>query len=611
MILHLNEAKANFKEVKPMKRTMKKHLSLILAVLMLVSSVGINVIAASDCQHAYEMSNPDYQKVINPTCDEMGYTMHLCIHCGEKGAVKDNFKPALGHKYSEDRFEEDEDNECFYKYQECTREFVVDGERVSCGSRSYETENGEKVVYYLVRFVNNRVVDTYDEEIKYAAVADTYKSELLYSEYVKKGDEAVYECDTVPVTGKTKEYGKYSHIGWTTDADLAVSSDESKCESLFDISANTTFYPVFAGEYVEYGVVFHSLDNTPLTRTQDVEHGKSATYRVGGIETNDYYPDPTKAEDITNTYSFAGWINAYDSSKPIPTKEIENTPIYGPVTFYPSFNATKKNYTLELYDADKNLLVVNGKQAVFNNINLETNILDPDQQVNAAAIQSFNTASVLTKESDNTYFYTWNGKWQVIKEDGSFGRDVDLKNLMVNPTDIITAANGEKIIRLAPVFNRTLIRYAVEIEMGRPYGEDMNYYLGEAEVQVVANNNQLVAVGKTDANGIFRCHLNYQVPFTVRIASYEGKYLGNAIITSLSKSPKGEEDEYKNYNHVLVAMEYNPEYETHCRCIHHNAFIQPIFVRILNILYGFFKVKYVCCYDMYSTIGPLLDYTPD
>ena len=56
-------------------------------------------------------------------------------------------------------------------------------------------------------------------------------------------------------------------------------------------------------------------------------------------------------------------------------------------------------------------------------------------------------------------------------------------------------------------------------------------------------------------------------------------------------------------------MKLNPEYETHCSCIHHNALLQPIVVRLFNILYSFFNVKYVCCYDMYSTIGPLLDYT--
>jgi len=594
---------------------MKKHLSLILAVLMLLTSVGFNVIAASVCQHQTDMHNPKYQNVINPNCDEGGYTEYLCTLCGEV-VYEGDYKAPLGHKYGEDKFEpvdNDDLSKGYCKYQECTRKFVVDGEEIPCTSRSYETENGEKVVYYLVKFVNNKVVDTYDESVKYAAVADTdeYKTEELQSSYVKKGDEAVYEGKK-PVTAKTKEYGSYDHIGWTTNDNLNATAadnlDESDCDSLDNISANITFYPVFEGTYVDYGVVFHSLDNTPLTREQRVEHGKSATYRVGGIATNDYYPNPTKDEDIVSTYEFAGWITAYDSTAPIKTENIENTPIYGPVTFFPSFTPINKEYTVEFRDASKNLMQYKDggetKDAIFKGINLQTNLLDTNAPAGIAMLTP-------TKESDSTYFYTWKGNWQVLKADGSYGREVDLKNFMINATDFVTAANGEKVISLVPVFERTLIRYAVEIEMGLPYGEDMNYYRGEAEVQVVASNGQLVAAGKTDADGKFRCHLNYQVPFTVNVASYEGKYIGHALITQLEKSPKGEEDEAKNYNHVLVAMEYNPEYETHCRCIHHISLLQPIIVTIFNLLYNFFNYKYVCCYDMYSTIGPLLDYTAD
>lgn len=624
MILHLNEADANFKEEKPMKRTMKKHLSIILAVLMLLTSVGFNVIAASVCQHQTDMNNPKYQNVINPNCDEGGYTEYLCTLCGEVVSTGD-FKDPLGHKYGEFKFEPIDENDLskgYYKYQTCERQFVVEGkdEPVTCGLKSYETENNERAVYYLVKFVNNKVVgnNSYDESIKYTAVADIakYESEELYSEYVKKGDEAIYEGEQ-PFTGKTKEYGRYVYIGWTTNDNLHATAednlDESDCVSLENITANTTFYPVFEGEYVEYGVVFHSLDNTPLTREQKVEHGKFATYRVGGVETNDYYPDPTRDEDVVNTYSFAGWITAYDSSAPIETKNIENTPIYGPVTFFPSFAPTKKDYTVEFRDASKNLMQYKDggetKDAIFEGIHLETNLLDTNAPAGIAKLAP-------EKESDNTYFYTWSGKWQVLREDGSLGKVVDLRNLSVTVNDIVETKdkNGtvlSRTIRLVPVFEQTLIRYAVDIEMGVPFGEDMNYYRGEAEVQVIANNGQLVAVGKTEANGKFRCYLNYQIPFTVNVASYEGKYIGSAIITSLAKSPKGDEDEAANYNHVLVAMEKNPEYETHCSCIHHVSLLQPLVVGIFNILYNWFNYKYVCCYDMYSTIGPLLAYTAD
>lgn len=585
-----------------MKRTMKKHLSLILAVLMLFTSVGFNVVAASDCKHQTDMNNPDYQKVTNPTCDKGGYTEYLCTMCGDVVSEGD-YKQPLGHVYSEDKYEEDKENECFYKYQECTREFVVDGEKITCGSKSYETENNVKTVYYLVTFVHDKVTAEYDSSIKYTSVTSTYKAPVVLQEsYVKKGDEAVYEGNPI-YTYKTKEYGAYQYIGWATESLTATADDNlglEDCDSLENIQANTTFYPVFEGLGAKYNVYFNDYTNTPLTKAQEVEHGKYATYRIGGIAGNDFYDDPTRPEDIVNTYEFAGWITAQDDRRVIPMEKIEQEPIYGTVTFYPSFTPVKKLYNVEFRDADKNLI------STFNGLTLESNLYN------------VNDIAKLTpaKESDNTYFYTWTGKWQVLREDGSLGSVVDLRYFEVISNDIIEAKdkNGtvlSRTIRLVPVFTQTLIRYAVDIEMGVPFGEDMDYYRGEAEVQVIANNGQLVAAGKTDANGKFRCYLNYQVPFTVNVASYEGKYLGTALITSLTKSPKGDEDEAANYNHILVSMEKNPEYETHCSCIHHNSLLQPIFVRILNLLYTFFNYKYVCCYDMYSTIGPLLDYTAD
>lgn len=584
-----------------MKRTMKKHLSLIMAVLMLVTSVGLNAVAAGTCMHDLDVNNPI---VTNPTCEEEGYTQYKCTLCGALSQPTD-YKAPLGHSYGEDQFEAVNGGESYNKYKACTRDFKVNGETVTCGAKSYELENGEKAVYYLVEFMHDKVIDTYDSSIKYTNVAATYKEPvLLQASYVKKGDAAIYEGSPI-YTFKTKEYASFQHIGWTTVKDLHATAEDNldltDC-AIFEngIQANTVLYPVFEGITEKHIVYFKDYNNEPLTKGQEISHGKSATYRIGGIAGNDFYPAPTRPEDVVNTYEFAGWTTNYSGDKVIPMEDIEKEPIYGTVTFYPSYNAVKKLYKVSFYGADKNLI------KSFDNITLESNL----NTVNDIAVIT------PTKESDKTYFYTWSGSWQVIKADGSLGTVVDMRNFTVNVSDIIETkdVNGvvlSREIRLVPVFRQTLIRYAVDIEMGVPLGEDMDYYRGEAEVQVVANNGQLVAAGKTDADGKFRCYLNYQVPFTVRIASYEGKYIGTEIVTELFKSDKGDEDEAANHNHVYVTMDKNPEYETHCSCIHHNALIQPIFVRILNLLYTFFNYKYVCCYDMYSTIGPLLEYTAD
>ncbi len=596
---------------------MKKHLSLILAVLMLLTSVGVNAFAA-DCQHQTDVNNPDYYNVVNATCTEQGYTEYLCVLCGEvvsKGA----YIAPLDHSWGDYVYEYNEENDCYYKYQPCTREYVVKGQEdtVKCDARSYELDaDGAKEIYYSVKFVNDWVTATYNPDVKYTDLAYTYKQEDLHTEkiYVKKGDEAVYDLKRKPSREKDTAFGRYNYAGWST-----TPGDTEPMLHLIVEKNNTVFYPVFEGAEVKYNVTYYGVNNEQLTVTQKVVHGGSLPYRVNGD--GDYYADPVKAADLVNTYEFEGWIVSGNKTEPVTTVEMDTYPIYDNIILQPSFKAEKIKYTIELYEetfngkgeAQYNLYEYNGKTAIFEGVTLESNLLDdshPDE------IGLINNKNFITRESDKTYFYTWKGTWQVLKADGSYGTKVNLNNFKgFSKNDIIVTegSNGEEIrtIRLVPVFERSLVRYAVDIKMEVPSSEDDSYYLGEAEVQVIANDGQVAAIGKTNADGMFRCYLNYNVPFTVNVLSYDNKYIGNQVIFDLQKAQTGGEEAEAKLNLHKVIMELNPEYETHCSCIHHNSLLQPIIVRIFNILYTFFNVKYVCCYDMYSTIGPLLEYVPD
>lgn len=610
-----------------MKRTVKKHISLLLAALMLFTSVGFNAVAADGHIHQTDVNNPTYCKVINPTCDEQGYTEYYCVTCGELASVG-AYTKALGHTYGEDKYEEVEGG--YNRYQECTRQYTVDGELKSCTSKSYETENGEKTLYHLVRFYNNKVTKAYDPTITYTKVASEFEVTELYSCYVKHGEEAVYEGKINPYREKTRAYSKYEWIGWTDDASLDATDEknltEADCIDLSKVEKNLDLYPVFEGYKGQHSVVFYNLDGI-ITWPQDVIHGEAPKY---SDPNGNLYPTPEKEEDINNYYKFNGWSTELYATSGIPNDEIESTPVYGDAHFRPSYEPVAKRYTLEFYDeTGENLLRYDGKLAVFKGINLGVNFYE-EKGVYSNALSCSKTE--LEKAGDKTYYYVWTGNWRVMRADGTLGTVVDFTDFEIVNNDIIneldadgnvvyldgTLAEGltdnnkepSKLIRLVPVFERRLKVYTVDIEMEIPYGEDSDYYRGEADVHVVANNDQLVASGKTDANGKFRCRLNYQVPFTVTVATKDGKYIGTATISELMKpnDDTGNADIEAEINKCRVSMQLNPEYETHCRCIHHNALLQPIFVRILNLLYTFFNVKYVCCYDMASTIGPLLDY---
>ena len=71
---------------------MKKILCVILSVLCLfMCFAGLSCAADAACAHEYVPT------VIAPTCAEKGYTVYVCIHCGNY--YYDDYTGALGHSY--------------------------------------------------------------------------------------------------------------------------------------------------------------------------------------------------------------------------------------------------------------------------------------------------------------------------------------------------------------------------------------------------------------------------------------------------------------------------------------------------------------------------------
>lgn len=612
---------------------MKKYLSVLLAIMMFMSSFAVTTNAANQatCNHVTS-EDPAYLTIVNPTCTEGGYTLYHCVKgCGYK--VKGNIKEALGHKFGEEEYDVlDAEAGTYTKVQKCTRN--------GCDEKLHELQNGNKVVYYLVNFVNDKFTADEDgylkEEIDYALVAnpEKYVEKELYSTYVKAGEEAFYEAEE-PIRVKTKEFGAYSFIGWSKekkDAKRNANLSLADCEELTNISASTVYYPVFEGRTdVAYDVTFYNtVENNSieqLTNTQPVIHGGSPKYH--NTATGEQYDDPKRADDLTNRYEFSGWATQRGEYSTLSTKDMLETPVYGNLNYYATYDAIPLNYTIEFRTEDGSDLLtytVNEGEdnaetftAVLENQHFGTNLLTENEAM--AYINS--EFCVPEKADDNTYFYTWTGKWLVLTESGSASVVVDLKDFSVDKKFIryLTDEDGNKVfigdtdeqvkvIRLVPQYERRLKVYAVDVEMIIPTSEDDAYYLGGAEISIVDKDGQAVANGFTNEYGKKRFYLNYNAPFTVTVATADGKYLGTSTITRLQKSLEGEDIEAQ-INKCPVQMGINPEYETHCSCIHHNSLLQPILVRVYNILYTFFNYKYVCCYDMYSTIGPLLDYAAD
>ena len=78
-----------------MKQT-KRLLSALLVICMLMGMVPVNAhahtVAHDDCEHSYET------EVIDPTCEDEGYTLYICEECGDE--YEDDYVDALGHNYA-------------------------------------------------------------------------------------------------------------------------------------------------------------------------------------------------------------------------------------------------------------------------------------------------------------------------------------------------------------------------------------------------------------------------------------------------------------------------------------------------------------------------------
>ena len=630
---------------------MKKYLALLLAMLMLVTSLGLNVFATGDEECIAHRAGTEVK--VYPTCTEEGYTVVLCKNCGEEISRTINELP-LEHQFYHSEYVAVADNAtslnkaAYNKVYTCTRTYRdKDGKTVPCGEQKYETKGDKPVVYYLVRFINNKVpnADKKYTDPNGVELIDTtaFDSIELARYFVEKGTVGQYSVG-VPFLGKTADFGTHVFDGWTTNANLGTPKASYEKEDYADIYSPieeaTTFYPVFVGQKVDYTVNFYSADG-PITNFKGVTHGESAYYRVNGSATGDRYVEPPKEDDLANYYNFAGWSTLPRQEIGLSTDTLEKTPIYDVTTYIASYKAVPKNYNVEFYGYVRD----NESEPIFtldkdNEVNLNTNLYVKHQS-DFVALES---SDDVVKPSDDSYQYIFSG-WRILKTDidGNevLGDFVDLQNFniksvgdyfvdlnedgsevtetrtvtveQIGKKEDVTYEEPVKTIKLVPAYDERLLVYYVGVDMIIPDDEDADYYRGNAAVRVFNEKGDMVASGKTDDNGFFRCKLS-NIPdnsYTIKVTTSDSKYLGETVVSRAFVRGDNADEESKILNLCKVNMVENPEYETSCSCIHHNPLIQPIWVRILNILYSLFNKRYECCYDMYSTIGPLLDYTQE
>lgn len=412
-----------------------------------------------------------------------------------------------------------------------------------------ELEKTEEAVnvYYTVTYVNPYVTDTY-EDIKNDKLAKTHKTETLKTEYVLSGSAAAY--NVIPVREKDLEFGKYNFTGWATDTG-----------SLSNVSTNIVASAQFAGEEVTHKVSFYDADG-------------------GIIKVGDLYEQ---------TVAHGGAIAP-------PTTVVEGTNL-GNVTFY------KRIFTGWDYDYTK-IYKGGGIKPEYDNVPMSYCLVYCDWDGTELAREDFEVYSALsnspfpTRSNTNEYLYVFSGDWYLEEEYEKLKNKEEASPINLDCVCLSTqyeALPEGSEIKVFAKYNQRLQRYPFNVKVSYLDG----YPAAGVTVQIEGADGSYLAGGKTNAEGRVHLEFNYSTSYTVSVTDLMGSAKREQFTIADTTGP---------YNITLTnASQYHEGGKERCTCTCH-SFLGGFHIFVLNVLYSIFKIKYVCCYDMYAVHGSELKY---
>lgn len=571
-----------------MKRSMKKYLMLLLAILSLMT-LGVLGVSAEEpaCNHG--LYHTYSGSVHEPTCTDAGYTE---VKCGNCDAIigREDPVPAKGHKFKWD-------------YVQTGDHFEKRG---SCGNCRYvETQkdgDGNEIIYYGVTLKNPAVAKSYYTNIKYTNVVSERKGidaaetfGVLYIEAGEKIRPSLPEHPNIPCE-KDIDYGKYEFIGWfdRTDEPIIVGSgdegslaianlpldcnnyleESSDSEDATRITKNMELYAGFRGVDCTYTVGFYNYDGKLLGRSVGVHHGGSVAYN---LET------PIKPYDMVNRYTFDYW--SYFGN------EVMLNHIYADVSLTAHFDAKPRQYNIEYYfDAACTKPVINMDVVVK-----DSNIEYGEKAINGLEVPE----KIIEKGRDDVYIYEWTGKWILATRQDYV---VNLESFTV-PNLTPDAIEGSTCVRVIPQYLKKARVYDLNIQIAYP--DDSNYHPDEVHIQLLYANGKIADVRTITMDGdtySYTAKVNYSETYTLSVTStgYSGETISHFFSNESNPYLSGP-------SNAIVLLEKVGAYS--CGCICH-TFLKPVWVRVLRLLHTLFGLEHVCCSDMFANIGPNLNYGP-
>lgn len=649
-----------------MIKTSKKVLSLILAIIMLMSTsvvispasafaAGIEIVdedkvdtrcaASDDGLHSWKTSDK-----IAPTCQERGYTFVICEYC--LVGYRTDFKAALGHDYKE-----------VHSAADCITPAgtTFTCQREGCGDTYFVADQGSEALGHTF---SDWYFDAQEDGKYYYSKrvcgfggcihgADCADGELcpefkhcLYEEY-----EYVRDAEGNP-TDEKQVYYKVDFVNEYVTAKKEKAMDGTLLAVEFDKVVLETVY-VKKGEDTAYSGI------TPM-RDKTYDYGKynflgwvydedDASYiDFTNIQKNIEAKAKFQGMDIAYTVNFKGYsknTDEYNAAANVLTQTVYhgNKIAINPAEYsYPVNYNDPLRFTITFLNWDLGYMP-EGYEETFRGDAVKNVPIYSDQTVNAqfeyvakkykvyyhydngikegslfeyagkpeTMPKSQSEYPKYYKSDDLSYYYYLEG-W--VYENGAAA---NLNHLLVpDRAGDYTPEKEENewlediekgIIHLYPTYTRHAKTYPVTLIVHDTDG--VTPVPGAAYQIVNTATGNLVGTGNLDEEGRATLYLNRTPDYDYEISVTAGGNVGVANITKAEHiDPYIADGKVRTVLVVLEKGEGGGTAAKDCTCICH-SFFSRIHIVFLNLIYRITGKKVVCCYDMYARHGKDLVYT--
>ena len=346
-----------------------------------------------------------------------------------------------------------------------------------------------------------------------------------------------------------------------------------------------------------------------ISTQEGIAAGGAATDPAAGkseAELKQLLAYPTYMEKSFNKWGFDGW-------------SIDFSNVQKDLQVYPKFTPVPKQYHINYFNYDGTAAEgLNSEYCLFGGYPKESST--PSRDGGLAYNYLFDCWSLkanvdpTVNEDDEKYLLNWSlglalptdeTLGQVKGQPGYidlYGKETD-ESIELNVYAYYTRHNKEYPLSLT-VVDRYGARVAgANVQVLGANGQLLDQTIAQTDENGNYTGRYAPAVGKTDAEGKLFLRLPYQTEYTIQVS--HGDYEG-------AKIKKTNIGEMQSVQGVTIQLEdpaqYNEENKARCTCACH-SFIGGLWVVGLNLMYTLFKVKYVCCYDMYATHGSRLAYS--